>query len=56
MSKNFTNSIFFSSLNLAAVLGWKTTAPRARKDLSDGLFHDNIFGKAKMNALTPKDK
>lgn len=25
---------------------------KARKDLSDGIFHDNILGKGKMNPLT----
>lgn len=29
---------------------------RARKDLSDGIFHDSLFVKAKMNALTARGK
>lgn len=29
---------------------------RARKDLSDGIFYDNLFVKARMNALTVRIK
>lgn len=29
---------------------------RARRDISDGLFHVNLFLKAKMNALTSEGK